>query len=69
VEVLSPIRDRRIARYISEQYLPMYLRDNMKARILQPDGSYSRAERTGEEIDAQLGFQAQTSMLEFTKRN
>jgi len=69
VEVLAPIHDRRIARYISEQYLPMYLSDNMKARILQPDGSYSRAERTGEEIDAQLGFQSQASTLEFAKRN
>lgn len=69
VEVLAPIRDRRIARYISEQYLPTYLKDNMKARILKSDGSYSRAERTGEEIDAQLGFQAQTSTLDFTKRN
>ncbi len=69
VEVLAPIHDRRIARYISEQYLPMYLSDNMKARILQPDGSYTRAERTGEEIDAQLGFQTQASTLEFAKRN
>jgi len=69
VEVLAPIHDRRIARYISEQYLPMYLSDNMKARILQPDGSYSRAERTGDEIDAQLAFQSQASTLEFAKRN
>jgi polyphosphate kinase len=69
VEVLAPIHDRRIARYISEKYLPMYLKDNMKARLLQPDGSYSRAERTGDEIDAQLGFQSQASSLEFAKRN
>ncbi len=68
VEVLAPIHDRRIARFISEQYLPMYLKDNMKARLLQPDGSYLRAPRTGEEIDAQLGFQTQGSMLEFTNR-
>jgi len=68
VEVLTPIRDRRIARYISEQYLPMYLNDNMKARLLQSDGSYTRAPKTGEEIDAQLGFQTKASMLEFTQR-
>jgi polyphosphate kinase len=69
VEVLTPIRDRRIARYISEQYLPMYLSDNVKARLLQPDGSYSRAPKNGEAIDAQLGFQTTASMLEFTRRN
>lgn len=69
VEVLAPIRDRRIARYLSEQYLPMYLNDNLKARLLQPDGSYSRAPKTGEELDAQLGFQTKASTLEFTARN
>ncbi|MEO5859263.1 MAG: polyphosphate kinase 1 [Pyrinomonadaceae bacterium] len=69
VEVLTPIQDRRIARYISDKYLPMYLNDNMKARLLQSDGSYVRAPRTGEEIDAQLGFQTQASTLEFTKRD
>jgi len=69
VEVLTPIQDRRIARYLSEQYLPMYLNDNVKARILQPDGTYSRAPRSGDEIDAQLGFQAEASLLEFKGRN
>ena len=69
VEVLTPIRDRRIARYLGEEYLPMYLRDNMKARILQPDGSYSRAERVGEETDAQLAFQQQGLLLEFERRH
>ncbi|MEQ1763590.1 MAG: polyphosphate kinase 1 [Pyrinomonadaceae bacterium] len=69
VEVLAPIRDRRISRYISEQYLPMYLNDNMKARLLQSDGSYSRAPVAGEEVDAQLGFQTQASTLEFPRRN
>lgn len=69
VEVLTPIRDRRIARYLGEEYLPMYLKDNAKARILQPDGSYSRAEMTGEETDAQLAFQQQGSLLEFERRH
>ncbi|MDI1242068.1 MAG: RNA degradosome polyphosphate kinase, partial [bacterium] len=69
VEVLAPINDRAIARQISEQYLPTYLKDNMKARLLQPDGSYVRAPKTGEEIDAQLAFQMQGHTLEFAKRN
>lgn len=69
VEVLTPIRDRKIARYLAEQYLPMYLKDNVKARILQPDGTYARAEKLGDETDAQLAFQQKGSLLEFERRN
>lgn len=69
VEVLAPITDRRIASYLSEHYLPIYLKDNVKARLLRPDGTYGRAERTGEAIDAQLYFQPKGSRHEFPKRN
>ena len=65
VEVLAPIRDRRISRFLAEQYLPTYLKDNAKARLLQPDGTYIRAPKDGEELDAQLDFQAKPSTLEF----
>ena len=47
----------------------MYLKDNAKARVLQSDGSYSRAEISGDEIDAQLAFQQQGSLLEFERRH
>ncbi len=70
VEVLAPIRDRRIARYLSEEYLPMYLNDNVKARLLQPDGTYLRAPQSGDVVDAQHAFETQrTSTLEFNGRN
>ena len=36
-----------------EQILPAYLADNTKARLLQPDGEYIRAPRTGEAFSAQ----------------
>jgi polyphosphate kinase len=65
VEVLAPIKDRSISRFLAEQYLPTYLRDNAKARLLQPDGTYIRAPKEGEVVDAQLEFQAKTSTLEF----
>ena len=65
VEVLAPIRDRRISRFLAEQYLPTYLKDNAKARLLQPDGTYIRAPKDGEVLDAQLDFQAKPSTLEF----
>jgi polyphosphate kinase len=69
VEVLAPIRDRAISRYLAESYLPMYLKDNTKARLLQPDGTYVRAPRNGPELDAQVEFQARASMLEFPRSN
>jgi polyphosphate kinase len=68
VEVLAPIHDREISRYLAEQYLPTYLKDTAKARILQPDGSYKRAVADGEPLDAQLAFQVPGNMLEFTRK-
>jgi polyphosphate kinase len=65
VEVLAPIKDRRISRFLAEQYLPTYLKDNAKARLLQSDGTYIRAPKDGDVLDAQLEFQAKTSTLEF----
>ncbi|MBK9155376.1 MAG: polyphosphate kinase 1 [Chloracidobacterium sp.] len=69
VEVLAPITDRRIAAYLSEKYLPIYLQDNAKARLLQQDGSYVRPEQNGERVDAQLHFRSRSSMHEFPIRN
>jgi polyphosphate kinase len=40
VEVVAPILSEKIKRYIKNEILAAYLRDNTKARILQPDGSY-----------------------------
>jgi polyphosphate kinase len=68
VEVLAPIHDRAISRYLAEQYLPTYLNDTAKARVLQPDGSYKRAVPEGEPLDAQLAFQAPGNTLEFTRK-
>jgi polyphosphate kinase len=42
VEVLFPLRDPLIRSRIQEEIIPTYLADNMKARILQRDGEYTR---------------------------
>jgi polyphosphate kinase len=42
VEVLFPVEDSRIREHIVCDLLEAYLRDNVKARLLQPDGSYHR---------------------------
>jgi len=51
VEVLSPITSEPIKRYLIDEYLDVYLRDNTKARLLNPNGRYERVERhEGEEM-------------------
>jgi polyphosphate kinase len=58
VEVLAPVRDGSIARFLRYEYLEAYLRDTAKARELRPDGSYDRAPNPGEVFDAQMYFQS-----------
>ena len=55
VELLAPIEDPRLRKHLKEEVLDVYLRDNVKARRLQPDGSYERARAAeGEEsVDSQ----------------
>ena len=69
VEVLAPIEDRRIRRFLIDEYLDTYLKDTAKARILQPDGTYTRPERGEHPIDAQLTFQPNSNMIEFERRH
>jgi len=42
VEVLFPVRQPEMIRHIREDILEMYLKDNLKARHMLPDGSYCR---------------------------
>jgi polyphosphate kinase len=42
VEVVAPVRDPRLKKYLKDVLLAAYLRDNIKSRELQPDGSYRR---------------------------
>jgi polyphosphate kinase len=55
VEALFPVEDEDLkARII--KLLDITLRDNVKAREQQPDGSYKRVERDGVELESQLEF-------------
>jgi polyphosphate kinase len=40
VEVLFPVQDMPLIRYLRDEVLQTALNDNVKARIMQPDGSY-----------------------------
>ena len=50
VEVLFPIEDRRLVRHLRDRVIEIYLADNVKARVMRPDGTYVRKTReAGEE--------------------
>jgi polyphosphate kinase len=40
VEVLFPVQDMPLIRYLRDEVLQTALNDNVKARVMQPDGSY-----------------------------
>jgi polyphosphate kinase len=45
VELLFPVEDANLRRRIRDEILETYLLDNVKARRMQPDGTYKRAVR------------------------
>jgi polyphosphate kinase len=49
VEVVFPVRDTDLGERLHREILETYLRDNQKAWLMQPDGSYVRATRSGRE--------------------
>lgn len=58
VEILFPIEDPRNIRYIRQQVLDTYLRDNTAARLMQSDGTYQRLSRAKDapEVNSQQIF-------------
>lgn len=60
VEVLFEVEDQAMVHYLHDEVLTTYLSDNLKARIMLPDGSYRRnkPESGQPEISAQAAFLA-----------
>jgi polyphosphate kinase len=58
VEIMFPIEDPRLKARVIDEILGLSLRDNVKARLLQPDGTYTR-------IRPQQGEPAIRSQIEF----
>ncbi len=58
IEVVAPVMELDSKRYLKDVVLGAYLRDNVKARELQPDGTYSRIPSTPE-----TAFQSQTHFM------
>src|SRR5262249_43513452 len=42
IEVIFPIEDGNLRERVTSELLALPLQDNVKARVMQPDGSYSR---------------------------
>jgi polyphosphate kinase len=59
VEVLVPIKDQRLKQFLSDTVLNGYLKDNVNARELRPDGTYVRVKPgDGEKrFDSQMEFE------------
>ncbi len=49
VEVLFPVEDHHLKRYLIDLVLPTYLKDTAKTRLLLPDGTYQRVMPPAEE--------------------
>ena len=58
VETVAPVRDERLKKYLKDVLLDAYLRDNVKARVLGPDGRYRPVpvEPGGERFNSLLFF-------------
>ena len=52
-EVVFPVVDPALKRRLRDEILDAYLRDNLKARLLQPDGTYHRAPKSVPALSAQ----------------
>jgi polyphosphate kinase len=52
-EVVFPVEEERLAKRLREEILHAYLKDNVKARMLMPDGEYIRVEQAEEPFSAQ----------------
>ena len=58
VETIAPVQDERLKKYLKDVLLDAYLRDNVKARVLGPDGRYRPVpfEEGAERFNSQLFF-------------
>jgi polyphosphate kinase len=56
VEVVFPVRDPKLIAHLRDDVLATYLADTVKARHMQPNGSYSRSSGRAEALNSQESF-------------
>lgn len=61
VEAVMPVKSKHIRDYLKDTILDAYLRDNVKARELPPEGAYERvrSKKNEESFDSQIFFASQ----------
>jgi polyphosphate kinase len=66
VEILFPVQDPRHVRELCDRVMATYLADNVKARLLKPDGTYERVQPAPGEppLDSQAWFIRQRALSE-----
>jgi polyphosphate kinase len=62
IEVLAPVSDPALRNFLKNELLAAYLRDNVKARELQSDGSYAPVSRA----PGEKPFASQMSFIDMT---
>ncbi|MGH9880951.1 MAG: RNA degradosome polyphosphate kinase, partial [Pyrinomonadaceae bacterium] len=64
VEVVVPVLDAHLKRYLKDVVLAAYLKDNVKARVLNADGVYERVSMGPEDapFNSQLHFEGSISL-------
>ena len=64
VEVVTPVLDVNLKRHLKEVVLAAYLKDNVKARVLNADGNYERVPMSRGEasFNSQLHFEGSISL-------
>jgi len=61
IEVVAPVEDIDAKKYLKDVLLNAYMRDNLRARQLQSDGSYNVIPKTSDaEFDSQMYFVGRT---------
>ena len=71
VEVVAPVLDPQLRKFLKDTVLTAYLRDNVQARILNGEGTYDLPEvRSGEELfSSQTYFEGDNSFPGVGKTN
>lgn len=67
VEVVAPIENPTLKKYLKDEFLPAYLHDNVKARELCSDGTYRRITPKVNEkaFNSQISFQEKSNVIGF----
>ena len=63
-EVTFPVTDPALSARIRDEILGSYLRDNVKARLLQPDGTYIRALKDGRALPGAQDYLMEIALAE-----